>query len=73
MRSHLRACKRIGREQYSRSLCDILRLRERSLPDARWFQPVTVSTGALSLMTIGLGGLLLALAVFQLREYRHLT
>lgn len=42
-------------------------------PDVRWFEPVTVSNGALSLVAIGLGGLLLALAVFQLREYRDLT
>jgi hypothetical protein len=42
-------------------------------PDARWFEPVTVSSGALSLVGIGVAGLVLALTVFQVREYRDLT
>jgi len=42
-------------------------------PDVRWFEPVSIANGALSLVAIGLGGLLLAAIVFQRREYRDLT
>jgi len=42
-------------------------------PDPSWFEPLSVDVASWALVGIGAGGLLLALAVFSLREYRDLT
>jgi len=42
-------------------------------PDPRWFEPLSVDVASWALVGIAAGGLLLAIAVFSLREYRDLT
>jgi ABC-2 type transport system permease protein len=42
-------------------------------PDPRWFEPLGVGTASWALLTIAVGGLLVALVVFSRREYRDLT
>ena len=42
-------------------------------PDAQWFEPISAATSATALLGITVVGLLVALVVFQRREYTDLT
>jgi len=42
-------------------------------PDPQWFEPISAASATLALIGIAVGGLLIALVVFQRREYTDLT
>jgi hypothetical protein len=66
--------KRVAINFYGRSMVyDLGAADGLARPDPVWFVPVEASTAGWTLLGIGLGGLLLALAIFQRREYRDLT
>jgi ABC-type transport system involved in multi-copper enzyme maturation permease subunit len=66
--------KRLAVNYYGRSIMFNLGLEEGvDLPDPQWFEPVSVSTGADALLWIAAGGIVIALAIFQWREYHDLT
>lgn len=66
--------KRLAVNFYGRSIMFNLGLEEGvDLPDPQWFEPVSVSTGAAALVWIAAGSLVIALAIFQWREYHDLT
>lgn len=66
--------KRLAVNYYGRSIMYNLGLEEGvDLPDPQWFEPVSVATGANALLWIAAGGIVLALAIFQWREYHDLT
>jgi ABC-type transport system involved in multi-copper enzyme maturation permease subunit len=66
--------KRVAVNFYGRSMMyDLGADGGLTMPDPQWFVPVSARTGALVLLGIALGSLLLALVLFQRREYRDLT
>lgn len=66
--------KRVAVSYYGRSMMYHLGATDGlKPPPAEWFEPVTAQTGAWALAGIALGAVLLALVVFQRREYRDLT
>lgn len=64
--------KRITVNYYSRSLMYSLAATE-GLQRPGWFEPISVTAATWTLAGIALGSLLLAMLVFQFREYRDLT
>jgi ABC-2 type transport system permease protein len=64
--------KRITVNYYSRSLMYSLAATE-GLQRPSWFEPISVTAATWMLAAIAGGSLLLALVVFQFREYRDLT
>lgn len=66
--------KRVAVSYYGRSMMYELGARDGlRAPPLEWFEPVSAVTGAWALAGIALGSLLVALVVFQRREYRDLT
>ena len=66
--------KRLAVNFYGRSMMYELGAEEGvQAPDPEWFVPISVEAGATALWWITAGGLLLALAIFQWREYRDLS
>jgi ABC-2 type transport system permease protein len=66
--------KQVAVNYYGRSMIyELGALEGLQPPDPGWFAPVTSHTAGWMLIGIAVGGMLLALAVFQRREYRDLT
>jgi ABC-type transport system involved in multi-copper enzyme maturation permease subunit len=66
--------KRVAVNYYGRSMMYSLGEADGlKVPSAQWFEPLSAQTGAWTLLGIAAGGLLLAMLVFQRREYRDLT
>jgi ABC-2 type transport system permease protein len=66
--------KRVAINYYGRSMmyaAGVPKGLER--PDPQWFEPISAATSASALVGIAVGGLLVALVVFQRREYTDLT
>ena len=66
--------KRVAVNFYGRSMMYDLGGSEGLVsPDPRWFVPISAQAGGYALLAVTLGGLLLALLIFQRREYRDLS
>jgi ABC-2 type transport system permease protein len=66
--------KRVAVNYYGRSMIYAVGMEEGvQAPDPEWFVPLTAHGAASSMLAISLGGTLLALWIFQRREYRDLT
>jgi len=66
--------KRVAINYYGRSLMYAAGVPEGlERPDPQWFEPISASASASALVGIAIGGLLVALVVFQRREYTDLT
>jgi ABC-2 type transport system permease protein len=66
--------KRVAVNYYGRSLMyEVGRQADLTPPDPRWFQPADAHTSAWALVAITVGGMLLAMLLFERREYRDLS